>query len=60
MIEKGKIIRIEDFKKTQINQIDEDVSKISKDEFTMFRVNKGRRVLEKLYIQGKYVIDDLL
>ena len=58
MTEKGKIVKIEALNKPRMSQIDEAVAKISKDEFTTFRINKEKRALEKMYLRGKYLIDD--
>ena len=33
------------------------MAKISKDEFTVFRVNKGSKEIDRLYLQGKYDVD---
>jgi hypothetical protein len=48
--------KIREFK-IKTTQIDEDVAKISKDEFTVFRVNNGAKEINKLYIQGRYDVD---
>ena len=48
--------KIREFK-IKTTQIDEDVAKISKDEFTVFRVNKGSKEIDRLYLQGKYDVD---
>ena len=48
--------KIREFK-IKTTQIDEDVAQISKDEFTVFRVNKGTKEINRLYLQGRYDVD---
>ena len=62
-MEKNKIIKIEEFllKKEESapkGKINEWVSEISKDEFTVFKLKKGLKEMNKLYINGRYDFDN--